>query len=155
MERLYSKSIFSLAPFLYHTTLTPFDSTTSTTQLPPAQQLRTEDDVADEAHDAPHPSTQSPIINKLRCNACSVSFEDVKQQHAHYKLPWHAYVILFTLVPLSFPSYPPKITSNITFTISHPSHHFLLASVHITHSHSTPGNSASPFSHSSNTPNAV
>lgn len=122
MEKLYSKSIFSLSHFLSHTTLSPFDSTSST-QL--QDQLLKPDDAGTLLHAPQANSSQTntntntntiaststsesserqanPATNttqpqtSLRCNACSTLFEDVKDQHAHYKSSWHAYSLLYS-----------------------------------------------------------
>lgn len=97
MEKLYSKSIFSLSHFLSRTSLTPFDSLQSS--YPPITaddsdpSLPTQEHTPSTENHTPTFSSQPAGGKTLRCNACGVTFEESSEHIAHYKSVWHTYVI--------------------------------------------------------------
>lgn len=84
MEKLYSKSIFTLSSFFSQTSpliLLDPNSTSIPISTQPAAPI---DDSS---------SSVSKEKGKLFCNTCNVGFEEIKDQHTHYKSEWHRYLL--------------------------------------------------------------
>lgn len=92
MERISSNSIFSLATLLSSAKITSIAAWDST--IPTAID-KTNSNTTHSTNDATGFSAELKERPKLYCNSCSVGFEEVKEQHAHYKTEWHRYLNIY------------------------------------------------------------